>query len=79
MRKKIVLILVSGIGCLSFTKILSKTTLYFTDEEAINFINYLRAKNAFLGASNGFVLFVISAAVVCTYLNKLKNAKKVGD
>lgn len=81
MKKQIICLLTSGVGCLGFLKVCKNTSLYFTDAEAINFINYLRSKNALLGASNGFVLFTISAAVICIYINKLnkiKNAKKVG-
>lgn len=77
-KKRIVGILGSGIGFWVLLDFLKSTSLYFTDAEAINFIAYLRAKNEFLGSSNGFVLFIISAAIICTYLNKLKDNKKVG-
>lgn len=76
MKKQIICLLTSGVGYLGFLKVCSKTSLYFTDAEAINFINYLRSKNALLGVSNGVLLLTVSAAIVCTYLNKLKTIKK---
>lgn len=77
MRKQIICLLTSGVGCLGFLKIFKNTSLYFTDAEAINFINYLCSKNELLGVSNGVLLLTVSAAVICTYLNKLNKIKNV--
>lgn len=77
-RKRIIKMLCVGIGMFILLDFLKSTSLYFTDAQAIAFIDYLYTKNELLGVSNGFILFVIGATVVCTYLNKLKGIKKVG-
>lgn len=79
MRKNVILTLFLGIGFLGFIKILSKTSLYFTDAEAFEFLSYMNKKDNLIGVSNYLIWFFIICSVVITYLNKVdKNNKKEG-
>ena len=71
MRKNIILTLVVSIGILIFIRILSCTSLYFTDEEAIVFLNYLSRKNSLIDVNNGVIWFFIITSIILTYLNKI--------
>lgn len=76
MKKNVVFTLLFGIGILVFIKILSKTPLYFTDTQAIAFINYLKQKDNFIGVSNFAIWFFTICAIVVTYLNKVDKERK---
>lgn len=75
MKKNIILGTLAAIGIVGVVKFLSTTSLYFTDAEAISYINYLREKNNLIGVSNFSILFFIAAAVIVTYLKKTKWSK----
>lgn len=79
MRKNVILTLFLGIGFLGLIKIFSKTSLYFTDAEAFEFLSYMNKKDNLIGVSNYLIWFFIICSVVITYLNKVdKNNKKEG-
>lgn len=75
MRKNILLATFTTVGIIAGIKILTNTSLYFTDAEAIAYISYLREKNTLIGVSNFSIIFFIGAAIIVTYLKKTKWSK----
>ena len=56
--------------------IIFKTELFFTSKEVAEFLNYMKERNSFLGASNFMIWLVIISALVITALNKIDKVKK---
>lgn len=53
-----------------------KTELFFTSKEVIEFLNYMKERNNFLGTSNFMIWLVIISALIITALNKIDKVKK---
>ena len=78
LKKNIILTLITGIEALIFIRVLRNTSLYFTDKEAITFLNYLSQKDTLFGVSNATIWLFIICSVVVTCLNKVNSIKREG-
>lgn len=77
-KKNLIKLLFTGVGALTILSVLKKTPLYFTDTDAVEFINYLSIKDKYFNVSNGLIWFTIVGSVVVTALNQISKVKKEG-